>query len=285
MAYWTKKNRIKNMIGLLLAPFVLYFVLRAFEHRQVYHPSRVMDGTPEEAGQPAEDFFFKAGNGKRLHAWFYAADPRSPRRQFVVLYCHGNAGNITSRPGYYQAILQARVNLLAFDYRGYGRSDGKPDEAGTYADTLGAVAWLKQKGFATTNIILWGESLGGGVASEVALREQVGGLVLQSSFTSIPDMGAERFPILPVRLLGRIKYDTRSKLPRINCPVLVMHSREDQIVPFAHAERNFAAAREPKLFQELKGGHNDALEGDDQAYAEGFEKFLALIAAKQPARQ
>ena len=112
-------------------------------------------------------------------------------------------------------LLATGVNVFVFDYRGYGRSQGRPSEEGTYRDAQAAYQWLRQKGFPGTNIIAFGESLGGGVAAELAVRETVGGLVLQSTFTSIPDMGAELFPWLPVRWLGTIRYDTRSKLPRL----------------------------------------------------------------------
>ena len=135
-------------------------------------------------------------------------------------------------------------------------------------------AWLRQRGFA--KIIAFGESLGGGVASELALRETVAALVLSSAFTSIGDIGAELFPWLPVRRFQTIKYDTLAKLPRIKVPVLVMHSREDEVVGFRHAERNFAAANEPKLFSETRGLHNETLALDPGSYLTGLEKLLAL---------
>ena len=166
---------------------------------------------------------------------------------------------------------------MVFDYRGYGRSGGKPDEEGTYVDAQAAYHWLRQRGFAAGNIIVFGESLGGAVAAELALREPVGGLVLQSTFTSIPDVGAELLWWLPVRWLHTIKYNTLGKLPRIHAPVLVMHSREDALVRFHHAERNFAAANEPKLFQETSGGHNYSLTLEPELCAQGLEKFLALV--------
>ena len=140
---------------------------------------------------------------------------------------------------------------------------------------------MKQKGFAGTNILAWGESLGGGIASDLAAREPIGGLILQSSFTSVPDIGADLFPWLPVRSLSTIKYDTRSKLPRVNCPVLVMHSRADTTIPFRHAERNFAAANEPKSLWEVYGDHNDAVDADPQRFVDGFEKFLQLVEAQR----
>ena len=134
-------------------------------------------------------------------------------------------------------------------------------------------ASLGEKGFAPTNIFALGESLGGAVATELAVRETVGGLVLHSTFTSVPDLGAELFPWLPVRWLGTIQYDTRSKLPRLGVPVLVLHSRGDTLIAFHHAERNFAAANEPKVFAELQGDHNDPL-WEGAGFAEAVERLL-----------
>ena len=176
----------------------------------------------------------------------------------------------------YRVLLESGVDVFAFDFRGYGRSEGRPSEEGTYLDAQAAWHWLNQKGFSGRDILVYGESLGGGVASELCVREPTGGLILQSTFTSIPDIGADIYPWLPVRRISSIKYDTHSKLPRIHVPVLVMHSRGDGLIGFGHAERNFKAANEPKLFCEIRGPHNDALEARDQ-FANGIEKFLQLV--------
>lgn len=262
-------------VGLLVIAVMLY----RFEHSQVYHPTRDAESTPDDVGRPAEDFWLTTPDGLRLHAWFFPAAKSSPRARFVMLFCHGNGGNLTSRPGYYRAILETGVSLLAFDYRGYGRSEGEPSEAGTYTDAATAYAWLRARGFAPEHILVWGESLGGDIASHVAATHSVGGLVLQSSFTSIPDIGAEVFPWLPVKMISRIKYDTHSRLPHLKCPVVVLHSRADTTIGFHHAERNFAAAREPKALLEIHGDHNDALLANRAAYVAGAEKLVQLAEA------
>ncbi len=264
-------------VGLLVIAVMLY----RFEHSQVYHPTRDAEYTPEDVGRPAEEVWLTAADGPRLHAWFFAADKGSARARFALLFCHGNGGNLTSRPGYYRAILETGVNLLTFDYRGYGRSDGEPSEHGTYADAQAAYQWLRTRGFAPEQILVWGESLGGGIASHVAATLPVGGLALQSTFTSIPDIGAELFPWLPVRLLSRISYNTHSRLPHITCPVVILHSRTDSTIRFSHGERNFAAAREPKAFIELEGEHNDALLANRAAYVAGAERLVQLAEAAQ----
>jgi fermentation-respiration switch protein FrsA (DUF1100 family) len=173
-------------------------------------------------------------------------------------------------------MLDTGAAVFSFDYRGYGRSEGRPGEEGTYLDVQAAYQWLRKRGFAGKDILAYGESLGGGVASELCLREEIGGLILQSTFTCIPDIGRELFPWLPVKLLSTIRYDTCGKLPRLKIPVLVMHSRSDGLIGFRHSERNFAAANDPKLFCEIGGEHNDAL-ADREQFLNGIEKFLQLI--------
>jgi pimeloyl-ACP methyl ester carboxylesterase len=259
--------------ALLILIFII-MLFRWFEHSQVYHPSRTMDSTGAELGRPFENVFFKTSDGIELNGWFFPANTNSSRAQFAVLICHGNAGNISHRLALYRALLSTGVAVFAFDYRGYGRSKGRPGEEGTYLDAQAAYQWLAKKGFA--DIIVLGESLGSGVASELCLREKMRGLILLSAFTSIPDIGKEFFPWLPAKLLGSIKYDTRAKLPRLKIHVLVIHSRMDEIAAFHHAERNFSAANEPKLFWEISGEHNDALD-DPARFVEGIEKFLPLI--------
>lgn len=278
LAHVKKPRRwLVPLLGLLVIALMLY----QFEHSQVYHPTRDAEYTPEDVGRPAEDFWLKTPDNLRLHAWFFAAEKSSPRSRYAMLFCHGNGGNLTSRPGYYRVILETGVNLLTFDYRGYGRSEGHPSEPGTYTDAATAYAWLRARGFAPEHILVWGESLGGGIASHVAATQAVGGLMLQSTFTNIPDIGAEVFPWLPVRLISRIKYDTLSRLPGLTCPVVVMHSRADTTIRFRHGERNFAAAREPKAFVEIQGDHNDPLLANRAAFAAGAERLFQLAEAAQ----
>jgi fermentation-respiration switch protein FrsA (DUF1100 family) len=254
-------------------------MLRWFEHRQVYRPYRQMETSGSELGRPFEDVQFETSDGVGLNGWFFPADADSSRKHFIYLLCHGNVGNISHRLEHCAALLETGASVFIFDYRGYGRSQGRPGEEGTYLDARAAHQWLRHKGFSATNMIALGESLGGGVSSELALRESLGGLVLQSTYTSITDLGAELFPWLPVRWIGTIKYDTRARLPGIKVPLLVMHSRADGLIGFPHAEKNFAVANEPKMFWEISGRHNQFLEGDRALYLEGLNKFLTRIEA------
>jgi len=252
-------------------------MIRWFEHRQVYAPSAVQQGKAVDLGRPFEETFFSAKDGVRLHGWFFPADAHSPLADHVILLLHGNAGNISTRLAFYQVWLETGVNVFTFDYRGYGRSQGRPSEEGTYLDGQAAYGWLRQKGFASGNIIALGKSLGGGIASELAVREPLGGLILQSTFTSITEVGSELFPWLPVRWVNTIKYNTHSKLPGIKIPVMVMHSRDDLLIRFHHGQKNFAAANEPKMFWEIQGHHTGVLEASRAHYLEGLNQFLKRV--------
>ena len=234
-----------------------------------------MEASAADLGRPFEEVYFRSSDDVRLHGWFFPADSKSVRSRLVFLLFHGNAGNISHRLEFCQAWLELGVNVLLFDYRGYGCSGGLPSESGTYLDAQAAYQWLRTKGFAPENIIAVGKSLGGGIASELAVRETPGGLILQSTFTNIPQLGAELFPWLPVRWLSTIKYDTLSKLPRIKVPLLIVHSRDDALVRYNHAEKNFAAANEPKLLWQVSGGHNAVIEAGRDDYQRGLNRYLA----------
>lgn len=278
-------NRRRRMIflvaTLVVCAALAVISLRRFEYRQVYYPSRTLEASPTALGRPCRDVFIPVEHGESINAWYF---PMTKGRQEshgpVYLVCHGNAGNIGDRLALAGSLLGTGAGVLLFDYRGYGRSDGAPGEENTYRDAQAAYRWLRAGGVAASGIIVYGESLGGGVASELALREKIGGLILHSTFTSIPDIGAELFPYLPVRLMGRIKYDTRSKLPRIHVPVLVVHSTNDDLVAFHHGERNFAAAHEPKFFCRTSGSHGEALDGGEPAEIAALRQFVELVAKR-----
>lgn len=267
---------VRAVVWLALLAALGFYVFRNFETNQVYHPSRLFVTTGAELRRPFEDVLFTAADSVRLHGWFYPAKPDDDSPGLVALVCHGNAGNISHRLDLCEALVDNGLSVLLFDYRGYGKSEGKPSEEGTYLDVCAAYDWLLVKGFTAAQIIAYGESLGAAVAAELAVRKPLAGLVLQSTFTSIPDIGKEVFPWLPVRWISRIGYRTEEKLKQIRVPVLILHSRDDRLVRFHHAEKNFAAANEPKLLWELSGDHNDGL-GDPAHFNAGLSKFLLLV--------
>jgi len=242
-----------------------------FERKMVFVPSRSSHWTPALSRWTFEEVWLTASDGVKLHGWFMPGESGSIRKGLGVLILHGNGGNISHRAPLYDLLRREGLDVLAVDYRGYGRSRGTPSEEGTYRDAEAAWAWWLARGYRAERILLLGESLGGAVATELAVRHPPGGLILQSTFTSIPDMARALMPWVPQRWI-RTRYDTLAKAPGLRCPLLVLHGRDDTLVPFAHAERLFAAAPEPKWLRELEGDHNDAL-----ATPQGVERYAAAV--------
>lgn len=230
--------------------------------------------SPADIGLPFTALKLATGDGETLDGWFVPAGTR-PGERGLIIFFHGNAGNIGHRLDYLRMFHALGLATLMLDYRGYGLSSGSPSEAGTYLDA--AAAWrhaTQDLGFPANRIVLFGESLGGGVAAHLAAENRPAALVLASTFTSVPDLGAELYPLLPIRLLARIRYDTRARLSQVACPVLVIHSRSDDIIPFVHGQRLFAAAHPPKQFLELQGGHNDGFVFGRDDWIRKLDAFL-----------
>ena len=247
---------------------LLYFPNIAREHA----------ATPAMYGLPYEDVPVATEDGETLHAWWVPAE----NARGAVLLFHGNAGNISHRIEYARMFRTLGYGTLLVDYRGYGKSTGSPSEEGTYRDALASWRWLTgTRGLSGADIVVFGESLGGAVACWLAAREKVRALVLASTFTSVPDLGAEVYRFLPVRLISRFKYNTQACLSDVNVPVLVVHSPRDDIVPYAHGKKLFAAAREPKEFLEIAGGHNDGFVFMRPAWVSALGEWLARVAGKR----
>lgn len=255
----------------------LGMVLFFQQSRIVYYPTKPIEQTPQDVGLAYEAVTFPAADGVTLSGWYVPVQ----NARGTILLCHGNGGNISHRLYPIQLFHGMKLNVFIFDYRGYGQSAGKPGETGTYQDALGAWTYLTQtRATPPEKIVVLGRSLGGGVASWLAEQHKPAGLILESTFTSVPDLGAKMYPYLPVRLLCRFKYNTAERLPRIQCPVLVAHSRGDELVPFSHGQKLFAAANEPKTFAELVGSHNDGESSVSPEYRQTLERFLQSALAR-----
>jgi len=248
---------IWNLLFLVLLAYAALVALAwVFQSRLVYFPQmgREIEATPLAYGLAFEQVTLHTDDGERLAAWWVPVEGAAG----AVLIFHGNAGNISHRLDYLRMFNRLGYASLIVDYRGYGQSTGSPSEQGTYRDAEAAWNWLTGKrGVAPGDIVLLGESLGGAVAAWLAARVEPRGLVLASTFTSVPELGAQVYPFLPVRIISRFSYDTRGAVQAVKAPVLIAHSRDDDIIPFAHGKALFEAAREPKRFLEMRGGHND----------------------------
>jgi fermentation-respiration switch protein FrsA (DUF1100 family) len=240
----------------LIAYVTIVLLAMWFENSLIYFPTRYPHGDWQPAGLDVEDAWFSSGDGVRLHGWFVAREQPSA----VILFCHGNGGNVTHRTDLLRVVPRyANASILVFDYRGYGRSEGVPHEAGILADARAARKWLADRaGVAEQEIVVMGESLGGAVAVDLAATDGARGLILENTFTSLVDVGSYHYPWLPVRLAMRSRLDSLSKIARYRGPLLQFHGDGDRIVPYAFGTRLHAAANSPKRFVTVpRGDHND----------------------------
>jgi pimeloyl-ACP methyl ester carboxylesterase len=268
--------------------------------RLVYRPGRGLVADPSDAGLAYEEVWIPAG-GERVHAWYVPAPDAESKEgpgRGTVLFCHGNGGNISHRLETLRLLHGLGMHVLLFDYRGYGRSEGSPSEVHTREDALACWEWLlAERGEPPERIVVMGRSLGGAVAARLAVdaagragpiaavpigagpvtRPVPAGLVLESTFTSIADMGARSYPWLPVKPLTRHRYDTRPLLPRVRCPVLVAHSPDDGTVPWDMGRELFSLAPEPKAFLELSGAHNDGWQQTGEPYRRALDDFFRAV--------
>ncbi|HAM36912.1 MAG TPA: alpha/beta hydrolase [Elusimicrobia bacterium] len=249
----------------------LWLGLRWFERINLYFPSRRLEGDPRLIGLAFEELRLTARDGVKIHGWFVPLKPESP----VIIFCHGNGGNISHRLDKLQILNRAGASILLFDYRGYGSSTGRPTEQGTYQDAEAAYRWLvDEKKIRPEIIVAHEESLGGAVALELAARRKVAGLILESTFTSVVEMGRRVYPFLPMGMLVHSRYDSISKINKVSAPILVMHSPDDDIVPYDMGRKLYEAAPEPKTFLEMKGGHNEGFIETGPAYESAIAAFL-----------
>jgi len=227
------------------------------------------------------DYIFSTEDGLNLHGrWFHpdpAAEDDVPERK-VVLFFHGNAGNLSGRTEMMVSLVSLGVEILIIDYRGYGHSEGRPSEEGIYRDARAAWEFLTvEHGIDADRVIVFGKSLGGAVAIDLASRVKPAGLIVQSSFTSVPDMAARHYPFVPAFAL-RTKMDSLSKISSVGCPKLFIHSTHDEIVPYELGRRLFDAAGPPKTFFEVVGaGHNQMLALAGSRYLETVGDFFETL--------
>ncbi|MFZ7111587.1 MAG: alpha/beta hydrolase [Desulfatiglandales bacterium] len=258
---------------LLIVAFGLTFRVfyPAIENFFVFFPDRSHDATPKAYGLCYKDVFFTTEDGEKLHGWFFHVDRKAP----VILFCHGNAGNISHRLENIRMLVDRGLQVFIFDYRGYGKSSGRPSEGGLYRDGVAAYDYLRgQEGIGAGDIVLFGRSLGAAVSLEIALRKRVRGVIIESGFTSIKGMARTMFLFNILTPLIPAHYNNLEKVSKIDVPILIIHGEEDDIVPFRMGEKLFRTAKSPKSFYPLKGaGHNDTYVVGGPVYFDNLEAF------------
>ncbi len=272
MAKWTI-SKIAWRIGriFLLSYLGIFAFTAGCQSYFIYRPMRRLEASPADIYLDYEQVQLKSDGGIRLSGWFIP----SKVGRGVILFCQGNAGNSSHRLATIQVFNSMGLEVLIFDYRGYGMSEGSPSEAGTYADSEAAWRYLTEDlGIAPERIIIFGRSLGGAIAAKLATAHQPAGLIVEAAFTSIPDLVRDIYPYLLLRPILWFEYETIESIAQVGCPVLVAHSTEDDMIPFDHGRKLYEAAAQPKQFIELRGGHSNGFYYSGQVYKAALESFL-----------
>jgi len=245
-----------------------------FENRYIYFPDREIVATPASVGLDYQPVHPVTHDGVTLHGWHIP----HPHARYTVLHFHGNAGNISHRLHLYARWHAMGLAVLAVDYRGYGKSGGKPDEHGLYEDAHTSWRYLTgELGVSANRIVIAGRSLGSAVAARLAGETEAAGLVLETPFTSAPDLARKFYPWLPVARLMRSRLDTLDSIKRVRLPLLIIRARDDDIVPEGMAKKIFSTAGKPKKLVVLSGGHNDFDSLSEREYAVAWTDWLSTL--------
>ncbi|WP_254276682.1 alpha/beta hydrolase [Halomonas sp. 3H] len=276
---------LRWLVGIALVYLLVVALAWAFQERLLYlpHMGREPIGTPADRGLAWSPVTLETEDGLALDAWWLPHE----RPRASLLFLHGNAGNLSHRLDSLAQFHRLGLSVLILDYRGYGRSEGRPSEEGLALDARAGWRWLREAaGLAPEEIVLFGRSLGAAVAAELTMTLEAEGLeedgpaavILESPFRSVPKLGQRLYPFLPARWLARVSHDTEAHVQGVEAPLLVIHSRDDEIIPFSEGEAVYRAARDPKRLLEIRGGHNTGFLESEPDYSAGIDAFLTELA-------
>ncbi len=258
-------------IGCVVIAIILFGLVRYLESTVIFFPNKDILSNPHQFNMPYDDVHFRTSDGLELNGWLI----RNPQAKSTMILAHGNAGNIGDRLPKIKFFYDLGLSVFIFDYRGYGQSQGRPSEQGIYQDTQAAYDYLMSREDVSHNpVFIYGASLGGVVAIDLALHRPIKALIVDSTMTSAPDMAKRLYPFLPTAFMS-IRFDSIHKIPQVRVPKLLMHSSDDEVIPFAMGRALFKAASEPKIFIQTHGSHNDVpqIATNPQAKAQ-FVAFL-----------
>jgi len=262
---------ISRIILYIAIGFVFLFgYIKFLEQKSVFFPNKIVKVNPEILHMPFEDVYFGTKDNLKINGWFIPTEGS----KYTILYFHGNAGNLADRLEKIELLKKIGLNIFIIDYRGFGKSQGRPTEKGVYLDADAAYDYLiKDRKIGPDQIVLFGESIGSAVAIELASKVKVRGMILEGAFSKAKDMVNKIYPLLPAFLFSNM-YDSLSKIKNISCPKLFIHSKNDEIVPFKLAQKLFYAAKEPKKLIEVSGEHNDVFWASQDEFISSITEFI-----------
>lgn len=271
------KRMVWTIVGAAAAAYLgLVALVYLVQEKMLFFPTAELYRSPGDIGWDYEDIVAEHGGGK-THGWYIPAEGKGLG---VILFSHGNAGNIADRLESVGIFRAMGLDTLVYDYGGYGESDGKPSESRCYQDVRAMWKHLTEdRGVSPNRIILFGRSLGGAVTADLAAEVRPAGVILESTFTSVPDVAQEYYRFLPVKFLTRLNFSTKSKVQKISSPLFIIHSPQDSLIPFHHGQRLFELAHEPKQFMEIRGDHNEGFVLTGQSYLTGLKNFITPLVA------
>ncbi|MEZ5987521.1 MAG: alpha/beta hydrolase [Planctomycetota bacterium] len=279
-----RRRIVRKVLDYILLLSLVYVALCAVvffvQRRLLYFPRAEHVATPADVGLDHRDVWLEPEPGQRVHAWLVPCE----RARAVVLFMHGNAGNVSDRLATLALLHELGLATLIPDYPGYGRSAGSPSEASILATGRAALRWLREAdAVPSRRVVLWGRSLGGAVAACLAPEAEAAGLIVESSFPSVGDMARHLYPWLPTGVLLLDRFEAAESLRALPVPKLFLHSRQDETVPFELGRRLHASAADPKRFVELSGTHDDGFLQSGEVYRDAVSGFLDDLLGASPA--
>lgn len=271
------KVLLVSILGIVLVLLGVNVFIYLKQPRMVFFPLKEIEQTPDQWGLHYEPVTLKSTRGIRISGWYLPVE----HADRVLLFFHGNGGNISHRRESIEIFHRLGLNVLIIDYQGYGNSEGMPGEQAMYDDGRAAFDYLvSDRKFKKENVVVFGRSLGGAVAVRITAEKQPGAAILESTFASVPDVASYYFPVMSKFIVSRYRFNSLAQVKKIHCPLLVLHSKQDDVIPFMSGVKLYNGANNPRTFVELVGDHNSGFMQSQPAYEEVLASFLLASKSK-----
>lgn len=267
------KTMLRIFIYLILAIALTAIYIKYIERRNLFFPFKTIEYTPQAIGLSYEDIYFTTEDGKKINGWFVPAK----EAKYTILFFHGNGGNLSHRLDKIKIFHDLGLNIFIIDYRGYGKSEGAPSEAGLYLDAKAAYSYLTDNvNIIPSSIILYGESLGGAVALELATKVTAEAVITEEAFSSMRGIAKDMYPFIPSFLVSD-RFNSVSRIEKVDIPKLIIHSKNDEMIPFSNAQTLYNKAKDPKVLAAISGSHNDAFIESEKDYTNYIREFIKKL--------